>query len=190
MTKRTNREELHEQDGRTNHEVDTRERDSFYYLEIGVDPNSLGRETTTRMKLMAPPPRVDPHYGQMMQRWVNVTMDNGTRVSNMKELYWRPRDPSTVPKGYEGRTAEWNMHSVIMVANEMLLMETPASFFKRRQQIKFHENLERIENIKATNGMVRRDNIDIGVDRKYGGNFCETVTVQPKEGDGRNFDFA
>lgn len=176
---------------RSSRELNERERDSFYYLPTGIDMGSIDVSTARQLQLLAPPHRIDPHWGKMMQRWVDVEMNNGARVGDMGRDHWRARDPNTIPQSYRSRTMQWNTKDVVMVANRMLLMEVPEKIFHERQMKKTQANKQIINDIRATHGQIRRDGEIISQKDQHLGRFSETVYVQPVSQDQHgSLDFA
>lgn len=132
-TEDRNRRSLSEEADRTDRSVDTREHDDFYALPDFANID-FSESANHQLQLYAPDPRTDEREGLMHQRWVNVNMNNGRRLDDLRKLGYVPRNPKTVPRSFSLMTEKWQGHDVIMVAGEMMLMEVPVKYHKQFQK--------------------------------------------------------
>jgi hypothetical protein len=155
-TEERERFEFNREPDRSAHEIDTRERDDFYDLPE-VDNFDYQAFDVRKLQLTAPSPRVDEKHGKMRQHWCAFKHNNGRRVQELMDRGYRVRRPTTVPASFQGFTEQWQMHDVIMVAGEHILMEIPEYHYNKLQRIKTEANNSIIRDIRTTHGQIVRD---------------------------------
>lgn len=140
---------------RVDREVDKRARDDFYDLP-DFDNFDYQNFDPRKLALSAPPARIDERWGKMRQYWAAHNHNNGRRIQDLMEEGYRVRRPETVPSSFKGLTEKWEMHDVIMVAGEHMLMEIPESHLLKMQRVKHDRNNQLIMDIKQSHGKVTR----------------------------------
>lgn len=157
-TEARSRYSMNEEADRTDRSIDTREHDDFYALpDFGnID---FSESASHHLQLYAPDPRIDEREGMMHQRWVNVNINNGRRLDDLRKLGYTPRNPKTVPRSFSLMTEKWQGHDVIMVAGEMMLMEVPVKYRKKMQQAYDHKVNDVMSSIQKKHGtLMNSDN--------------------------------
>lgn len=162
---RDSRKTLNRDESRSSRKSDKRVRDDWYdipdldqYDEIPLDVDHL----------CAPPAQIHPTAGLMQQVWVNVNLDNGSRVEVMKRKGYVLVDPRDVPNNFKGMTRLWENRGCIMVNNELVLMHIPKKIYDQRKAKDLQKPRDRIAQIKQEHGTMYRDGTPSGKDASFG----------------------
>jgi hypothetical protein len=137
-------------------EVDERVRNNYYDIP---DFDSFNDYKHDVLQLQAPPPLIDPKYGEMQQIWVNCRMNAGGRVHELRRKGYALRDPSTVPPTFEYMTRKWHNMGTIMCGDDLVLMHIPKIFYTKLKDSKLSKSREIMRTLKNDHGTVYRDGV-------------------------------
>jgi hypothetical protein len=142
------------EEDRYSREVDERNRASYFDLPETIDEyDSIPIHTD---HLFAPPPLVT-HLGRMQQVWVNMNLNNGSRVHEMIAKGYRIREASTLPPEFRGMSSKWEDRGAIIVGGDLILMHIPENIYNQRKMLQAQEARNRVNTIQREHGMIYVD---------------------------------